>query len=358
MKVCILGSGLSSLTLAKALVNQNIFVDVISQKRFEKIQKTRTLGISQSNVEFFNKNIININKILWKIKKIEVFTDNLKDEVLLNFENRKSQIFSILKNHLLYNLLEKNLKKSKFFKKIYVKKKFLISENYKIIINTDQLSQITKKFFNKKINKEYNSFAFTTLIHHEKINNDIATQIFTERGPIAFLPVSNNETSVVYSLHNKFNNINENIEELIKKCNSKYVINRVEKIESFELKSFNLRSYYHKNILAFGDLLHKVHPLAGQGFNMTIRDIKVLISIIKSRIELGLDLDKSINVEFQNSLKHKNYIYSNGIDFIHEFFNLERKTKNKFLSKSVQLLGKNSSLNKIFMSIADRGSVF
>ena len=123
MKVCILGSGLSSLTLAKALINQNIFVDVISQKRFEKIQKTRTLGISQSNVEFFNKNIININKILWKIKKIEVFTDNLKDEVLLNFENRKSQIFSILKNHLLYNLLEKNLKKSKFFKKIYVKKK-------------------------------------------------------------------------------------------------------------------------------------------------------------------------------------------------------------------------------------------
>ena len=93
MRVCILGGGLSSLTLAKALVNQNIFVDVISQKRFEKIQKTRTLGISQSNVEFFNKNIININKILWKIKKIEVFTDNLKDEVLLNFENRKSQIF-------------------------------------------------------------------------------------------------------------------------------------------------------------------------------------------------------------------------------------------------------------------------
>ena len=29
-------------------------------------------------------------------------------------------------------------------------------------------------------------------------------------------------------------------------------------------------SYYKDNILAFGDLLHKVHPLAGQGFNMSI----------------------------------------------------------------------------------------
>ena len=69
MRVCILGGGLSSLTLAKALVNQNIYVDLIGQKQPLKINKTRTIGISKSNVEFFNKNIININKIIWKIKK-------------------------------------------------------------------------------------------------------------------------------------------------------------------------------------------------------------------------------------------------------------------------------------------------
>ena len=42
--------------------------------------------------------------------------------------------------------------------------------------------------------------------------------------------------------------------------------------------------YYHQNILAFGDLLHRIHPLAGQGFNMTIRDIKILLKIIKNKI--------------------------------------------------------------------------
>ena len=54
MKVCILGDGLTSLTLAKALVNKKIFVDLIVLKRkICLLNKTRTIGISKSNVEFF-----------------------------------------------------------------------------------------------------------------------------------------------------------------------------------------------------------------------------------------------------------------------------------------------------------------
>ena len=57
---------------------------------------------------------------------------------------------------------------------------------------------------------------------------------------------------------------NENIYELIKLYNLVYKINKFEKIELAELKSFNLRSYYKENVLAFGDLIHRIHPLAGQ----------------------------------------------------------------------------------------------
>ena len=38
-------------------------------------------------------------------------------------------------------------------------------------------------------------------------------------------------------------------------------------------------------------------------------------------------LDSSVNLEFQKKLRHKNFIFSNGIDLIHEFFNIERKMK-------------------------------
>ena len=358
MKVCILGDGLSSLTLAKALVNQNIYVDVLLQKKHQKFNQSRTIGISKSNTDFFNKNIINIEKLLWKLQKIEIYTENLKNEKLLNFENNE-ELFSIVKNRELYQFLEKDLLKNRLFKKKFlVKKKLCFTDDYDLIINCDYFHPYTKKYFSKKIIKKYNSFAYTTIIQHKKIVNNIALQIFTKKGPLAFLPISNNETSIVYSIYDSNDKKKENLEELIRNYNFKYKINQICKINSFELKSLNLRSYFNNNILAFGDLLHRIHPLAGQGYNMTIRDIKIFTNIIKDKINLGLQLDSSINEEFEKSLKHKNFIFSNGVDLIYEFFNIERKTKSDILSKSVRLLGKNSSVNKVFKKIADKGILF
>jgi len=358
MRVCIIGIGLSSLTLAKALVNQKIHVDVLAKKSTNTLNKSRTIGISKSNTEFFNNHLVNIKKILWKLKKIEIYTDKLKKQKLLNFENKKYELFSIVKNYKLYELLEKSLSKSKYFKKIYINENLKFLENYNLIINTDYSSLITKKYFSKKIVKEYNSYAHTTIINHERINNNVATQIFTKKGPLAFLPISNFQTSVVYSFHNSRNKNNENIIELIKYYNFKYKIKKIKQIESYELKSFNLRSYYYNNILAFGDLLHKIHPLAGQGFNMTIRDTQILMKIIKDKYNLGLPLDTSVNIEFEKNLKHKNFLFSSSIDLVHEFFNLDRRIKSNILSKSVQLMGRNTSINKMFTKVADKGIFF
>ena len=359
MTVCILGNSLTALTLAKALVNYEIDVDVIFNKKNHKINVTRTIGISKNNIDFFNRNIINIEKLIWNIKKIEIFSENLKKEKLINFKANKSQLFSIIKNHKLYQLLDKDLSKSKFFKSRFSTEKNLSFLNkYDLVINCDPFNFITKRYFSKKISKEYNSTAYTTIISHDEIINDTAVQIFTKKGPLAFLPISNKKTSIVYSVHNSNNGEEENIKELIKDKNFKYKIKEIEKINNFELKSFNLRSYYHKNILAFGDLLHRVHPLAGQGFNMTIRDIKVLSQIIKKKLDLGLLLDSSVIIEFQKKIKHKNFIFSNGIDLIHEFFNIERKTKTNFLSKSVKFVGDQPSINRMFAKIADKGILF
>ena len=358
MTICILGDGLSGLTLAKALVNQNIYVDLLTQKKDLKLNQSRTIGISKSNSSFFNKNIINIEKLLWKLKKIEIFTDNLTKEKLLNFENNNDQLFSTIKNHELYKVLEADLIKNKFFKKkLFDNKDTSFIDNYDLIINCNYFHTITKKYFSKNIIKKYNSFAYTTIIKHEKILNKTAVQIFTKKGPLAFLPISSKETSVVYSV-NDSNKKKENIEELIKLYNFKYKITKIKKIDSVELKSLNLRSYQHNNILAFGDLLHKIHPLAGQGFNMTIRDIKILIKIISKKCELGLQLDSSVINEFENTMRHKNLIFSSSVDLIYEFFNIERKIKSNILSKSVQFIGKNPSINKMLTSIADKGILF
>ncbi len=101
-----------------------------------------------------------------------------------------------------------------------------------------------------------------------------------------------------------------------------------------------------------------MHPLAGQGFNMSVRDIKELLSIINFKTNHGLIIDTSVCADFERKTKHKNYLFSNSIDFIHEFFNLEHQMKTNKLSKAVQFLGQKKLANRIFTKIADNGLVF
>ena len=348
MKVCILGEGLTSLTLAKNLANLGISVDIVSDKKNIK-NKTRTIGISKSNVEFLNKEIFDINKFLWKVNKIEIFTENFKENKVLEFENSKNYLFALFKNDEVLEYLFSILKKNKFVK---FKKKFEI-KNYELIINCQKNTHLSKKFFFNKLKKNYKSLAYTTIIKHKKlIKNDVAIQVFTERGPLAFLPLSSKETSIVFSARGTDD---VNLRYWIEKYGKKYALTKVDKIEKFEIKSNNLRIYYHKNILAFGDLLHQIHPLAGQGFNMTLRDIKVLTELIQQRISNGLDLNSSVCSDFQKEIKHKNYLFSSGVDFIYEFFNFERRFKNQLLSNSIKFLGKNKIFNRTVKKLADIG---
>ena len=355
MKVCILGNGLTSLSLAKILVNMGINVDIFLDSNFDKIDKSRTLSISKKNAAFFNSKITNIDKLLWKISNIEILSENLKNEKVLNFENNQKELFSIIKNYQLINQLKEKLDNNKFltFKKVSKLKEKELFENYNLVINTNPNNIISKKYFYKKINKDYNSVAYTAIIDHKRFkDNNTAIQIFTKNGPFAFLPISDKQTSLVYSVRNSEE---INFENSIKKYNNRYSILKINEISKFKLKSSNLRSYYYKNILGFGDILHKLHPLAGQGFNMTIRDIKLLTELIRLKLDNGLEIDNSICVDFEKKIKHKNFLFSNGIDFVYEFFHFESKFQNSLFSKSVQLLGKNKNINKFFTNFADNG---
>ena len=117
----------------------------------------------------------------------------------------------------------KELKKNKYLKiKKFTKDCELIAKNYDLVFNCDQNNQLSKSFF-KKINKNYKSFAYATIIHHKKIiDNSIAIQIFTKNGPFAYLPISQTETSVVYSVKDKKDII---LEKYIKDFNLNITIN-------------------------------------------------------------------------------------------------------------------------------------
>ena len=175
---------------------------------------------------------------------------------------------------------------------------------------------------------------------------------------MAFLPCSSNETSIVFSIFKQEKKITENeIFELIKKYNKKYIIKSFSKIENFNLKGSILKNYYNKKILCFGDNIHKIHPLAGQGLNMTIRDIKILSELIDKKINLGLTLDQSVLKEFEIRTKHFNYLYATSIDFIHEFFKFDNKFNNTYSDKIFYFLENNSLFKKYSTKFADNGFI-
>ena len=365
MNICIIGDGLTGLSLAKNLINKKINVHFYHKNKTENLSSSRAIGISKNNLDFFKKEILNISKnFCWEIKKIEIFSEKLKNEKLLKFENDQVNLFYMVKNDDLYKSLISKTSKNKFFKKSLIKKNSFYTDlmkknKFDLIINCDSSNFLTKKFFMKKLDKNYNNLAYTTILKHKKITNNIAAQVFTKNGPIAFLPISNSETSIVCSLDTKNRKYkNSEILDLISKNNPKYQIKKILKLSSFKLNSSNLRNYYHGNILAFGDLLHRVHPLAGQGFNMTIRDIKILSKIIQNKIELGIQLDSSILNEFEKETKNKNFLFSNGIDFIYEVFNFDKNIQSKVFNKFLKIIGKNKNLPGYFIKLADRGLNF
>ena len=106
-----------------------------------------------------------------------------------------------------YKSLETSLKKNKLIKikRVNSYKSFLNlpKKNFQIIIITDANNLLFKKYFSKRIEKNYNSTAFTTIINHNNLKNNVAEQYFTNCGPLAFLPISNKQTSIVFSIFDK-----------------------------------------------------------------------------------------------------------------------------------------------------------
>ena len=349
MNICLLGNNLTNLVLANIFLRKKIKVDIISNAPAPVLKNTiRTIAISNENFNFLKENIKNFKNLGWPTSMIKIYSDKDRSTELFEFKNKNQNNFYLLKYIEFYNLLKKN-KFIKFVKYKNYSFETIKKKNYNLIINSEHNNIITKKFFYKKIEKDYKSLAHTAIINHKKIENKIAVQIFTNNGPLAFLPLSDSQTSIVFSnTSNKLIN-KKRFLEIINKYNHKYFINQISNVETFSIKFSHLRNYVYKNILSFGDLIHKVHPLAGQGFNMTLRDIKSLSLILDENIKLGIDDGEMIAQKFQENKKHFNFIYGVGIDSINSFFKLDNKLKNNLSEPIFKILKGNKFLNSYAM---------
>ena len=349
---------LTAIILSKALVNIGCSVHVFQINKKKRNFSTRTIGISKSNFDFINKNIIPLNKKKFhSIKKIRIFSNN-KNEII-KFYNNGDNLFSLIELNKFSSIIRNNLKSNKLFKlKNFNESHFKntsFKENFNLIINCEKDNFLTRKYFSKKFKKKYDSIAYTALLYHKKTANIEAKQYFTNIGPLAFLPLSSKITSVVLSAYD-----NKRLEyQYFKNFLLKFVKDlKVKKFSDFQKSKLNFslaRKYYFKNILLFGDGLHQIHPLAGQGFNMTLRDLTILLNIIKKKIDNGLEVDSSCLKDFEDTAKSKNFIFSEGINFIQDFFRVKRNLKENQLDQFIKKIGKNNKINSFLINTADKG---
>lgn len=361
MKICIIGNSLTSIILAKNLAKKKISIDLIYKKKRDYDKSDRTIGITDNNLNLIRKYISEFN-YGFPISEIKILDNSNFPNELISFKNDLKNQMHMFKYKEIYNQVQKklfNLKNVKIKKKSFKNLSGFKEEanKYDLLIDTELDSIYSKKYFSKKIVKDYDSEAIITIIRHKKIKNNIAYQIFTECGPLAFLPLSLEKTSIVFSLNNnkKISNDLIKIKKLIKKFNPKYKILEFGKFEKFKLKMSLLKKYYKDNILAFGDRLHTIHPLAGQGFNMSIRDIEILTNLISDKIKLGLPIDNSVAKEFEKKSKFKNIIFGTSIDVLNDIFKIEKKIPYIFKKNIFKFLNNSNLITRYFSNLADKG---
>ena len=87
---------------------------------------------------------------------------------------------------------------------------------------------------------------------------------------------------------------------------------------------------------------------------MTIRDIIKLVEIISQKENLGLNIDKNIFKEFEFQMKSFNSVFSIGIDFIHEFFRLNKNLLPQSISKKIfSFVNSNNKLKQFGIRLAN-----
>jgi 2-octaprenyl-6-methoxyphenol hydroxylase len=202
----------------------------------------------------------------------------------------------------------------------------------------------------KTTNWSYNQHGIVCTVKHEKNHNGVAVEKFLSAGPFAILPMQGgHHSSLVWTepaeLAPLYMQMND--EEFLEQLNERFrgylgKIEVVGKRFSYPLSLCLARQYTATRLALIGDAAHAIHPIAGQGFNLGIRDIPPLVKLISDAKNLGLDIgsDSLLN-EYAEARKFDNISMLAITDVLTRLF-----SNNIFPLKHARRLGM-AAVNKI-----------
>jgi 2-octaprenyl-6-methoxyphenol hydroxylase len=156
----------------------------------------------------------------------------------------------------------------------------------------------------KCVGWSYPQLGIVTTVAHARPHNGKAVQHFLPSGPFAMLPLTGNRTSIVWTEEKvcaeAIMALDEAgfLDELIKRFGHRLgEIALAGPRQSFPLDMQIARSFMADRLALIGDAAHVVHPLAGQGLNIGMRDVAALAETIIDATRLGLDIGAATQLE-------------------------------------------------------------
>lgn len=135
----------------------------------------------------------------------------------------------------------------------------------------------------------YDQKGIVARIRGSQEHKDMAWQRFLSTGPVAALPLNEEQSSIVWSANTDFS------KQLMEMSDAEFEIALARALESklgkiellserqaFPLRSQRAETYIKRNLVLLGDAAHSIHPLAGQGANLGFKDLICLSELLSS----------------------------------------------------------------------------
>ena len=143
----------------------------------------------------------------------------------------------------------------------------------------------------------YAQAGIVTTVQHERPHRGVAVEHFLPAGPFAILPMTGNRSSIVWTeraeLVPRLMNLSDSAFATELAARFGDFLGTIEPIGprwAYPLALLLATSYIAPRLALVGEAAHVIHPIAGQGLNLGIRDVAVLAELVIDARRLGLDI--------------------------------------------------------------------